>query len=102
MMWDNTRNQSVIRNDSAESQVHAFNDMALRGSDNVLHDFHNKRKEESQMLRITDPEVKKRFLDYRTRLGAAVCLVAAVVAFSLVNFTVSADKGKSSSTSVPD
>lgn len=44
------------------------------------------------MLRITDLEVKKQFLDRRTRLGAAVCLVAAVMAFSLVNFTVSAEQ----------
>lgn len=44
------------------------------------------------MLRITDPEVKKRFLDHRTHLATAVCLVAAVMAFSLVNFTVSADQ----------
>jgi hypothetical protein len=56
----------------------------------VLHDFHNKRKE-SPMLRITDREVKKQFLEYRT-LGAAVCLVAAVMAFTLVCFTVSADQ----------
>lgn len=44
------------------------------------------------MLRITDPKVKKQFLDHRTRLGTAVCLAAAVMAFSLVNFTVSADQ----------
>jgi hypothetical protein len=47
------------------------------------------------MLRITDPEVRKQFLDHRTRLGTAVCLVATlavVMAFSLVSFTVSADQ----------
>src|SRR5215467_16046000 len=46
------------------------------------------------MMRNTDSEVQKLFLDHRTRLRTAVCLVAtlAVMAFSLANFTVSADQ----------
>lgn len=47
------------------------------------------------MMRNTDPEVQKLFLEHRTRLRTAVCLVAtlaAAMAFSLVNSTVSADQ----------
>jgi len=47
------------------------------------------------MMRNTDPEVQKLFLEHRTRLRWAVCLVAtlaAAMAFSLVNSTVSADE----------
>jgi len=46
------------------------------------------------MMRNTDPEVQKWFLDHRTCVRTAVCIVAtlAFMAFSLVNFAVSADQ----------